>query len=263
MNETVTSDNPGEPDLIDRIASALPDEVRSDYYRELMHCRSLPENDEMLRLLRAMQFLTLLMIQVPADVTGERERLECLFRSVMQKVQDNLNAWMSYQKLLDERLICLPDQIKKGINPDIITAKINESLRQKFIESTIPETAHALALVAENMNKTTGDFASTAIALTNSYDGAAEKARQVIGSIESSISRAAAEARRAATSLAQTFHSVYWWVLTAVAVFLFVMGFASGMIFQERMTRPPQQSTAIHQTVTQSPNPIHHSKKKP
>ena len=41
-------------DLIDRIAKALPAEVRADYYRELMHCRSLPENDEMLRILSVM-----------------------------------------------------------------------------------------------------------------------------------------------------------------------------------------------------------------
>jgi hypothetical protein len=62
MNEIMPPDNPEGPDLIDRIANALPDNVRSDYYRELMHCRSLPQNDEMLRILRAMQFLTLLMI---------------------------------------------------------------------------------------------------------------------------------------------------------------------------------------------------------
>ena len=36
-----------EPDLIDRIANALPEEIRAEYYRELRHCRSLPENDEM------------------------------------------------------------------------------------------------------------------------------------------------------------------------------------------------------------------------
>jgi len=36
-------------DLTDRIAEALPLDIRADYYRELRHCRSLPENDEMLR----------------------------------------------------------------------------------------------------------------------------------------------------------------------------------------------------------------------
>ncbi len=49
-----------EPDLIDRIANALPSDLRADYYRELRHCRSLPENDEMLRILRVMQFLVVL-----------------------------------------------------------------------------------------------------------------------------------------------------------------------------------------------------------
>ena len=55
-----------EKDLIDRIAEALPAEVRADYYRELRHCRSLPENDEMLRILRAMQFLVLLIHEAPS-----------------------------------------------------------------------------------------------------------------------------------------------------------------------------------------------------
>src|SRR3954468_19141874 len=65
-----------EPDLVDRIAQDLPADVRAAYYRELNHCRSLPESDEMLRILRAMQFLTLLMRQVPNEVTAERVRLE-------------------------------------------------------------------------------------------------------------------------------------------------------------------------------------------
>jgi hypothetical protein len=65
-----------EPDLIDHIANALPVAVRAEYYRELRHCRSLPENDEMLRILRAMQFSVLLMVQVPERMASERERFE-------------------------------------------------------------------------------------------------------------------------------------------------------------------------------------------
>jgi hypothetical protein len=34
------------PDLIDRIANALPKELQAEYYRELAHCRNLPESDE-------------------------------------------------------------------------------------------------------------------------------------------------------------------------------------------------------------------------
>ena len=65
-----------EPDLIDRIANALPDELRADYYRELRHCRSLPENDEMLRILRVMQFLVVLTVQVPDRMATCRLQIE-------------------------------------------------------------------------------------------------------------------------------------------------------------------------------------------
>ena len=57
MNSPVQAIAVPEKDLIDRIAESLPADVRADYYREMRHCRSLPENDEMLRILRAMQFL--------------------------------------------------------------------------------------------------------------------------------------------------------------------------------------------------------------
>ena len=83
-----------DDDLIDRIAKALPVEVRADYYRELNHCRSLPENDEMLRILRAMQFLTLLMDQVPQRVVEQREQVERLRRFRSER----------NQALVDERL---------------------------------------------------------------------------------------------------------------------------------------------------------------
>lgn len=65
-----------EADLIDRIANALPQEVRAEYYRELRHCRSLPENDEMLRILRAMHFSVLLMVEVPGRIAAERNQFE-------------------------------------------------------------------------------------------------------------------------------------------------------------------------------------------
>ena len=76
-----------EADLVDRIAQDLPADVRAAYYRELNHCRSLPESDEMLRILRAMQFLTLLMRQVPDEVTAERVRLEALFNQAVQELR--------------------------------------------------------------------------------------------------------------------------------------------------------------------------------
>jgi hypothetical protein len=234
-----------EPDLIDRIANALPESVRSDYYRELVHCRSLPENDEMLRILRAMQFLTLLMKQVPSDVTVERERLESLFTAAMKKIEENLRSCQTYQKLLDERLSRLPDQVKQGISPDIIAGKINESLRQQFVRSTIPQTAEALTLAAEQMKKTTTEFGRTAGHLTDSYSGVAAQAERSINEIRSSIGHAAQAAKLAAQELTGTFRYEYRWAISILSCLALILGIGIGMLFQQRLDQPSKAKSEI------------------
>src|SRR5438876_3225953 len=104
MKEIAKSGKLPGPDLIDRIANALPAEVRADYYRELRHCRSLPENDEMLRILRAMQFLTLLIQEAPNRVAVEREKLERLFRAALNTLEKSLQTGEAYKRQLDQRL---------------------------------------------------------------------------------------------------------------------------------------------------------------
>jgi len=107
-----------EPDLIDRIASALPEELRADYYREMAHCRSLPETDEMLRILRAMQFLTVLIEQTPARLASEREQLAEALSGAIESLQSAHQAGVTYQKQLEARLSQLPEEVAKGISGD-------------------------------------------------------------------------------------------------------------------------------------------------
>jgi hypothetical protein len=85
-------------DLIDRIANALPEELRADYYRELSHCRNLPESDEILRILRAMQFLTVLIEQAPGQVAIEREQLGRVLALGIETIQATHHASVAYQK---------------------------------------------------------------------------------------------------------------------------------------------------------------------
>src|ERR1700730_18960012 len=97
-------DELSEPDLIDRIANALPVEVRAEYYRELRHCRSLPENDEMLRILRAMQFSVLLMVEAPARMATEREQFEQTVSGGKKLLQEIRQFTVEHQTQIDQRL---------------------------------------------------------------------------------------------------------------------------------------------------------------
>jgi len=155
-----------ELDLIDRIARALPAEVRADYYRELRHCRSLPENDEMLRILRAMQFSVLLIHQAPGRMASEVEKLQEIFNSILQALRAIWRSNTAHQAQLDQRLAQLPEAIAAGVQPDAIVAAINESLRQRFVQSTIPETAQALTVAGAQIKQCTLEFAQAARSLS-------------------------------------------------------------------------------------------------
>ena len=221
MNALVKAITVPEKDLIDRIADNLPAEVRADYYREMRHCRSLPENDEMLRILRAMQFLTLLIHQAPARLATEREQLDI-----------KLEGCVSALTIIERRLEALPEGVSSKIGPEQIAGRINESLRQQFVETTIPQTGAALAVAAAQLQRSVADFVRAASEINNKYDGAATAARAAVQSIESAINSATRTAREATAELTRTLLECHWWILTIGAVVVFFLGWISKAYFR-------------------------------
>ena len=104
-------------DLIDRIANFVPDEVRAAFYRELRHCRSLPQNDEMLRIIRAMQFLVLIMVKLPEQMAMERERLEQIVSRCERLLGDVHEFVDDATRQIDQRLAQISADIAKAIKP--------------------------------------------------------------------------------------------------------------------------------------------------
>ena len=236
----MTAAEPGEirlaePDLIDRIALALPEEVRAEYYRELLHCRSLPESDEMLRLLRAMQFLVLLIEQAPSRVAEERQRLDKLMATAMGNMSKINAASETYHSALQLKLKALPTDVADGIRPEAVASQINESLRQEFIRSTIPKTAEALGVVADRMKSVSSEFTATADALGHTYRGAAKDAQKAVASLKTEISQAADSAARFTSEVAETFSKAYRWMLFMVTGGALIIGLATGMMIERSL----------------------------
>ncbi len=233
------SDYP-EPDLIDRIADDLPVEVRAKYYREMRPCRTLQSSDEMLHILRAMMFLHILMVQVPRDITTEREKFRQLLTGALGTLQTTIESSVVYQRQLDQRLEQLPENIANGISPEVIATAINESLRQQFVQSTIPETANRLAAVAMQLNDVTTAFGRTATALGNQYRSAAQEARRAIDDIERSSSDAIATTRHGAQELLRVFHQEYRWSLYTLTSLALVIGIGLGLSLYRWFEAPAQ-----------------------
>jgi len=237
MNSTATTPASNQG-LIDRIAKALPAEVRADYYRELNHCRSLPEHDEMLRILRAMQFLTLLMNQVPQRVMEQREQLELLFGTVLGKLQEAIENTEALHRELGERLSMLPAEVARGLSPPAIAREVNESPRQQFVRSTIPETSHALAAVANSMKGLSGEFVQVIQKLDHTYDGAVRRAQKAVESLDSTASHATDRVRRAAEELATVFQREFRWSVYTLSALALVIGITFGIFYQRWLDLP-------------------------
>jgi hypothetical protein len=208
-----------ERDLIDRVAEALPADLRADYYRELRHCRSLPENDEMLRILRAMQFLTLLIHEAPARLAVEREQLD-----------NNLAGCISALKAIERRLEALPNGVASSVGPEKIAARINESLRQQFVLTTIPETGQALAAAAGELKNSVADFVASARGISGQHRTAARDASEAVKNIESAIHSATRVSREATADLSRALVHLNWTSLVAGAVGLYLFGLVTAFL---------------------------------
>jgi hypothetical protein len=83
----------------------------------------------MLRILRVMQFLVVLIIDVPERITTERQGFEQNIGEAIKALEKIRQSSAPHQAQLDQRLSQLPQTITEGIKPEAIVATINESLR--------------------------------------------------------------------------------------------------------------------------------------
>ena len=226
QDESFDQDELFDDDTIDRIANFLPAEVRAGFYRELRHCRSLPQNDEMLRIIRAMQYLVLIMVKLPEQMATERERFEQTASSCEALLGDVREFVDDATRKFDQRLEQASADIAKALNPPAVAAAINESLRQEFIKTTIPETADALALNAAQIKNATKEFVSAADTLNNAYDGAVIRANLAIQDLESTSSRAITANQRQSQELMAVVRQDYRWLLLALPVLFIIVGVA-------------------------------------
>jgi Fe2+ transport system protein B len=243
-----------EPDLIDRIANALPDELRADYYRELRHCRSLPENDEMLRILRVMQFLVVLTVQVPDRMATERQQFERVVADAVQMLQESRQFSVAHQAQLDRRMAQVSAHIAEELKPEAVAAAINESLRQQFIKSTIPETADALAVAAAQTKKATAEFVRVAGTLGDAYRGAVSEANTSIEKLKSTCTDVLSTTKRAVEELQYLSGKQHRHRFSGFLILAFILGAGLHWLYDQWRHQPPPEVNPA--PVVQSAPPI-------
>lgn len=247
---SIDSREPRSRDLIERIASALPEQVRADYYREMAHCRVLPESDEMLRILRAMQFLALLIEQAPSEVAGEREKLTRVLQESVESVSATHRTAMEYLRKLEERIVRMPLDVSEGLQPRMIAALISNELQRHLAD--VPQTVETLAGISYRINETSIEFHKTAAQLTSSYSGVAEAARVAIDQLQTSIGQASVAARGATRELSQKYNKFHNWTMVALCGAALSVGLGLGVVLDEWIKPAPPAAASVQQVAPAS-----------
>jgi len=240
QDKPIDQDDPFDDDTIDRIANFLPVEARAGFYRELRHCRSLPQNDEMLRIIRAMQYLVLIMVKLPEQMALERERFEDTVSRCAELLGDVHEFVNEATKRIDLRLAQVSADIAKALNPPAVAAEINESLRQQFVKTTIPETADALAVNAAQIKKATNEFVSATHTLNNAYDGAVVETHRAIQNLESTSSQAISGNKRQADELIAVVRQDYRWLLFVLPALCILIGIGLSVWYERWIGAVPR-----------------------
>jgi len=227
--------------LVQQVAKKLSPELRAEYYRILRYCHSLPESDELLIVLNAIQLFFSLAIDVPSQIASEGQKIQRFLEPAVQAQEHTVHLFGQYQAQLDQRLAQIPEEMVKHIQPERIAANITECLRQEFAKTTIPETARLLKTELTAVHTSVGKFKESAQTISDFHYGAAAEARRVTE-----------ELRLEAEGLS---HKHWLWACRLVGLAL-VIGMALGALTFWWVTAPmdPHRQTVAPQVEPAPPN---------
>ena len=211
----------------DSIAKLLPQERREQFYRRMAHLRNLQPDDEMLQIAEAMGYLALLIREAPTEVSRERVRLHEMLEAALANMQTIEQATGQYHKSLDARLKTLPVEIAPGISPEAIASTIRESLRQRFAETGMEDTANALNVISERMRRSSTELTA---ALNKFSDPASGALARLVTGVKLMHSDLNAAARHVSDVSAGLYGEVKRSLFLLDAVWCLV-GFVLGVLF--------------------------------
>jgi hypothetical protein len=217
MTESESPDSTAE--MIDSIAEGVPDHLRAAYYRDMRVLHSLSASDEMLRILKVIQWNSVIALQVPARIAAEVGKLD-------RSLRDNVEALQQ----VHQRLEHLSDELVEKVSAEAIANQLYESLRQQFVKSTIPQTGKALTVTAGQVKEAVAGLEQVTPKIVAAHKHAAGAALQAVREMKSEISEVAATARQATAELSRTFLHEYRWALGLLVVFAALLGFWLGIL---------------------------------
>ena len=241
-----------ESELIDSIGAALPPHLKAAFYRELLHCQSLPEDDEMLRILRILQILTYLIYQAPAMLTPERKLIDALVASLNESLEKAVRSIREYQEGFDRRLAELPQDIAKRIQAERIAGAISESVRKEFARTGLSQMAQGFQATYADLEKVVAGLEKT----LRTVGGAEQRALERIGEGGQRVVEAMHSVRASLAAEAERITRKTRWQRDMLASIVIAITFLLGMEYARWLdapSAPPTEQAIVPKTHPAAP----------
>jgi hypothetical protein len=232
---------PESKTLFDELAGLVPPERQAEYYRVIAHTRTLSPNDEMLRILEAMGILALLTRETPAEIAAERKSLQKILESSASQANVVEKRMAGYASHLETRLAQLPKELETGLDPPRIARLLGESLRQRFQQSGLPDTAKALDQSCSEMNSVQKQLVNVMREVAHPDIGVIARVRSANDSLLRSMTTRAQQMDDFLVRLEKQVWAIWLPVVASAAL---ALGFALGTWFANVRQGTPEASSA-------------------
>jgi hypothetical protein len=244
-------------EMIEKIAKMVPPELRDMYYMMMMRLPNISEHDEFLWVLQVLLFFMIVAEQVPGLMTEEREKLERLCAELIKTANEQEIRGRDCFKTLYDRLVALPTDILKGLDPKAFVAQINETLVRLFNHTTIPGTALLLDKNAKAIEAATAEHKKASDKLCGEWNSAAEKARKAIQEIEAVPKKVEAaisgfladldgQTKKALVSLRNARAWILWLTIMQIGLMVGYLGLVVNGVIPSPKTREARQTQTQH-----------------
>ena len=195
----------------------------------------IPGNDDALRAIRlfttkiadsAAEGVQMVSERAFAAESADIQLLEVSPEHIGEDGEVALDAATAYHHLLDARLQQLPDEIQAGINPDIIAAKLIESLRQQFAQAGLPAFAQEIGIHASTLTAASKQLSSALLQFSDPNTGACHRLQTALSSMYTDLNNAADHVR----SVTRTLRQELFTALVVLCLGAGVIGFLLGIL---------------------------------
>jgi hypothetical protein len=187
-----------------------------------------------------MGILALLTRETPAAIAAERKSLQKMLENAHSKADEVEKRLAAYMSRLESRIAQLPKELETGLDPPRIARLLGESLRQRFQQSGLPDTAKALDQSCSEMNSVQKQLVNVMREVAHPDIGVIARVRSANDSLFRSMTTRAQQMDDFLVRLEKQVWAIWLPVVASAAL---ALGFALGTWFAKVQQGTPEASS--------------------